>query len=323
MKAVVCTQYGSPDVLQLQEVPKPTPKEDEVLIKVHAASANAMDLHFLGGKPFMRLMFGGLFKPKHPILGGDVAGTVAAVGKNVKQFQPGDEVFGEMSNDGLGAFAEYACAKENSITHKPANVTFEQAAALPIAAQTAIQGLRDYAQIQSGQKVLVNGAGGGVGSFAVQIAKAYGCEVTGVCRTDKVEMVRAMGADHVIDYKQEDFTQRGEQYDVIFDVAFSRPFAQCKLALKPKSHYILAGGSINYIFQLLLLKPFITDKNGKQFHSLIAKLSQQDLRQLGELVANQQITPVIDSCYPLNQVADAIRHLESGNVKGKVVISVA
>lgn len=323
MQAVVYTQYGSPDVLHLQEVPTPTPKEDEVLIKVHVASANAMDLHFLGGKPFMRLMFGGLFKPKHSILGGDVAGTVIAVGKNIKQFQPGDEVFGDISNNGLGAFAEYACAKENSIVHKPANITFEQAAALPIAGQTALQGLRDLAQIQAGQKVLVNGAAGGVGNFAVQIAKHYGCEVTGVCRTDKVEMVRSMGADHVIDYKKEDFTQRGEQYNVIFDIAASRPFAECKRALKPKSHYVLAGGSFKYIFQLLLFNRFISDKNGQQFHSQIAKINQQNLHTLGELVATKQISPNIDKCYPLSQVAEAIHYLKSGNVKGKVVISVA
>lgn len=323
MKAVVCTKYGSPDVLQLQEVPKPTPKADEVLIKVHAASVNALDLHFLRGKPFIRLMFGGLFKPKYPILGGDVAGTVAAVGKNVQQFQPGDEVFGEMSNNGLGAFAEYTCAKENSITRKPANITFEQAAALPIAAQTAIQGLRDLAQVQAGQKVLINGAAGGVGNFAVQLAKQYGCEVTGVCRTDKVEMVRAMGADHVIDYKQEDFTQRGEQYDIIFDIAASRPFDQCKRALTAKGHYVLVGGSVARIFQLLLFNRFISEKNGQQFHSMIAKINQQDLRTLGELVETKQITPIIDQCYPLSQVADALRHLESGNTKGKVVISVA
>lgn len=323
MKAIVYTQYGTPDVFRWQEVPKPTPKDNQVLIKVHASSVNAAESHLMHGRPYlMRLAFG-LFKPKNTILGSDVAGTVVAVGRDVTQFQVGDEVFGDIGDTGMGAFAEYACGSESALVHKPANATFEQAASMPIAALTALQGLRDQGQIQAGQKVLISGAAGGVGSFALQIAKSYGCEVTGVCRTDKVEMVRSMGADHVIDYKKEDFTQRGKQYDLILDAAAFHPFAECKRALTPQGTYVLAGGSMSLLFQLMLFSNFISEKGGKQFRTLVAKIKKSDLQILSQLLETKQITPMLDRSYPLDQVADALRYLESGNVKGKVVITVA
>jgi NADPH:quinone reductase-like Zn-dependent oxidoreductase len=246
MKAIVCTKYGSPDVLQLQEVAKPAPQNDEVLIEIHAASLNSRDLRMLRANPFfVRLMPGGLFCPKNKILGADLAGRVEAIGRNVKQFKPGDEVLGYLpSATGRGTFAEYVCAKENMITLKPANLTFEQAAAVPVAAMTALQGLRDKGNIQPGQKILINGASGGVGTFAVQIAKAFGAEVTAVCSTRNLEMVRSLGADHVIDYQKENFTQNGQQYDLIMAVNGYHPLSDYLHALKPEGTYVVAGGSM-------------------------------------------------------------------------------
>lgn len=322
MNAIICTKYGSPDVLKFEEVQKPVPGDDEVLIKVHAAAANAGDWHLMRADPFMiRLMFG-LQKPKHEILGTDVAGCVEAIGKNVTQFQPGDEVFGNMSSSGFGAFAEYVCAPENSIALKPSNITFEDAAAVPSAAGTALQALRDKGQIQSGQKVLINGASGGVGTFAVQIAKAFGAEVTAVCSTGNMEMVRSIGADHVIDYTKEDFTQNGQQYDLIIAANGYHPISDYKRALSPNGIYIMTGGSTAQMFQAMTIGPWISMTSSKTMSNMMANPNQKDLVFLQELLETGKVVPVIDRRYPLNEVPDAIRYLEEGHAKGKVVITI-
>ena len=322
MKAIVCTKYGSPDVLKFEEVQKPVPGDDEVLIKVHAAAANAGDWHLMRADPFMiRLMYG-LQKPKHEILGTDVAGCVEAIGKNVTQFQPGDEIFGNMSSSGFGAFAEYVCAPENSIALKPSNITFENAAAVPSAAGTALQALRDKGQIQSGQKVLINGASGGVGTFAVQIAKAFGAEVTAVCSTGNMEMVRSIGADHVIDYTKEDFTQNGQQYDLILAANGYHPISDYKRALSPTGIYVMTGGSTAQMFQAMTIGPWISMTSSKKMSNMMAKPSQKDLVFMQELLETGKVVPVIDRRYPLSEVPDAIRYLEEGHAKGKVVITI-
>lgn len=321
MKAIVYTKYGSPDVLQLKEVEKPMPKDNEVLIKVHAASVNAADWHLLRGDPFLLRLSFGLLKPKKNILGSDVAGRVEAVGSNVTQFQPGDEVFGDISQCGFGAFAEYVCASENALALKPASTTFEVAAAVPLAAVTALQALRDKGHIQLGQKVLINGAGGGVGTFAVQLAKSFGAEVTGVCSTGKLDIVRSIGADHVIDYKQEDFTQNGQRYDLILDAAAYRSFSAYKRALNPKGIYVLVGGSTARLFQTMLVGAAISRTGSKKFGTLLAKPNNLDLVFLKELLEARKVVPVIDRCYPLSDVCEAIRYLEEGHSKGKIVIT--
>lgn len=322
MKAVVLHKYGSPDVLNLEEVQKPIPKDNEVLVKVYAASVNAGDWHLMRADPVLiRLMFG-LLKPKHSILGSDVAGRVEAVGRNVTHFQPGDEVFGDVSGNGFGAFAEYVSAPEDTFVPKPPGLTFEEAAAVPLAAVTALQGLRDHGQIQAGQKVLINGASGGVGTYAVQIAKSYGAEVIGVCSTSKVEMVRSIGADHVIDYTQEDFTQNGQQYDLILAVGGSRGLAEYKRALAPKGIYVMVGGSSTaQMFQAMLLGPLHSRNGGKQMGSMMAQPNQKDLATVKELVDAGKVVPVIDKQYPLSEVPDAIRYLEAGRAQGKIVIN--
>jgi NADPH:quinone reductase-like Zn-dependent oxidoreductase len=323
MKAIVCTKYGSPDVLKFEEVQKPVPGDDEVLIKVHAAAANAGDWHLMRADPFMiRFMFG-LQKPKHEILGTDVAGRIEAIGKYVTQFQVGDEVFGDMSGSGFGAFAEYVCAPENRIALKPANVTFEDAAAVSSAAVTALQALRDKGQIQAGQKVLINGASGGVGMFAVQIAKAFGAEVTAVCSTRNMEMAHSIGADHVIDYKKEDFTQNGQQYDLILAANGYHPISDYKRALSPAGIYVMTGGSTAQMFQAMLLGPWMSMRGSKKMGNMLVKPTQQDLVSVQELMDAGKVVPVIDRRYPLHEVADAIRYLEEGHAKGKVVIIVA
>ena len=323
MKAIVNHNYGSPDVLKLEEVQKPTPEDNEVLVKVHAASVNAGDCHLMRADPFIiRLMFG-LRKPKYSILGSDVAGQVEAVGRNVTHFQPGDEVFGDVSGNGFGAFAEYVSAPEDTFVLMPSSLTFEKAAAVPLAAVTALQGLRDHGQIQAGQKVLINGASGGVGTYAVQIAKSYGAEVTGVCSTSKVEMVRSIGADHVIDYTQEDFTQNGQQYDLILAVGGNRGLAEYKRALAPKGIYVMVGGSSTaQMFQAMLLGPLHSRNGGKQMGSMMAQPNQKDLAIVKELVDAGKVVPVIDKQYPLSEVPDAIRYLEAGRAQGKIVINV-
>ena len=271
MKAIVCKKYGSSDVLKLEEVQKPIPKDNEVLVKVNAASANAADWHMMRGKPlFLRLMLGGLLKPKNKILGADIAGRVEAVGRDVKHFQPGDEVFGDVSDCGWGAFAEYVCASENVVVLKPDNLKFEEAAAVPLAAITALQGLRDKRQIQPGDKVLINGASGGVGTFAVQIAKLFGAEVTAVCSTKKLQLVRSIGADQVLDYTQDDFTQSGQRYDLIFDAAAYRSVSDYKNSLTPKGMYLLVGGSMTRIFQVMFSR-------SKKRDLLVTKSNKKDL----------------------------------------------
>lgn len=324
MKAMVYTQYGSPDVLHLKEVEKPTAKDNEVLVKVHAASVNAAESHIVRGEPFLvRLMVGGLLKPAKTIPGADIAGQVEAVGRNVTLFQPGDEVFGDLSECGWGAFAEYVSVPEQALALKPTNTTFEAAAAVPLAAVTALQGLRDKGQIQAGQKVLINGAGGGVGTFAVQIARSFGAEVTGVCSTKKVEIVRSLGATHVIDYKQEDFTQNGQRYDLILDIGGYRSFLDYKRALSPNGIYVWVGGSTARVFQIMFQGPLVSMTGRQKFGNVAAKPNPKDLAFIKELLEAGKVTPVIDRRYPLSQVGDALRYLEAGDAQGKVVITVA
>ncbi len=322
MKAIVCTKYGSPDVLQFKEVEKPTPKDNEILVKVYAASVNVEDLDFLRGRAWSVRIFGPL-KPKYKILGFDVAGRVEAVGRNVKQFQPGDEVFGNLFSYGFGAFAEYVCAPEKALVLKPANMTFEEAATIPSRAILALQGLRGKRQIQPGQKVLINGAGGGVGPFAVQIAKYFGAEVTAVDSTKKLDMLRSIGADHVIDYTREDFTKNGQCYDLILDIAGYHSIFDYKRALSPKGIYAIVGGSRSTIFQALFLGPLISMTGSKKMGLMAWKPNKkEDLDFIIELIEAGKVVPVIDRCYPLSEVAEALRYFEEGHPRGKVVIIV-
>ena len=316
MKAIVYKKYGPPDVLQLKEVEKPVPKDDEVLIKVHATSVNYSDWVYVRGKPFVaRLMGSGLLKPKNMLLGADVAGRVEAVGRNIKQFRPGDEVFGDLSICGWGGFAEYVSVPENALALKPVNLTFEEAAAVPQAAIVALQGLRDEGKIQPGQKVLINGASGGIGTFAVQIAKYFGAEVTGVCSTLNLDMVRSIGADQVIDYTQKDFTQNEQHYDLIFDIAAYRSISDYERVLSPKGIYVLAGGSVARILQASMT-------GNEKMVNFQVRPNQKDLGFMTELLEAGKVVPVIDSCYPLSKVAEAVRHYGEGHAKGKVVITV-
>jgi len=322
VKAVVCTKYGSPDVLQLREVEKPTPRDNEVLTRVHAASVNSWDWDILRGTPFVnRLMFG-ILKPRTGILGCDIAGRVEAVGKNAKQFQPGDEVFGDISGCGWGGFAEYVCARENVLALKSASMTFEEAAAVPQAALLALQGLRNKGHIQPGQKVLINGAGGGAGTFAVQIAKSFGAEVTGVDSTSKLDMLRSIGADQVIDYTQEDFTKNGQRYDLILDVAGYHSIFDCRRALSPKGTYVFVGGSTAAARQAIFLGPLISMIGSKKMGLLIHKPNREDLSSMNDLFEAGKVVPVIDRRYPLSEVAEALRSLGEGHAKGKLVITV-
>ncbi len=316
MKAIVYTKYGSPDVLQLKEIEKPTPKDNELLIKVRAASLNAYDWHAMRAKPFfVRLMGFGLLKPKHKVLGSDMAGQVEAVGANVKQFQPGDEVFG---CGGHGGFGEYACVDEKRFVLKPADLTFEEAAAVPMAALTALQALRDKGQIKPGQKVLINGASGGVGTFAVQIAKSFDTEVTGVCSTTKMDLVRSIGTDHVIDYTQEDITKNKLQYDLILDIAVYRSVSKYKRILSPGGIYVIAGGSFARMLQLM----FMSMTGAKNMKSMLANVNQKDLLIILELIKEGKVKPIIDKRYPLSEAAEAVRYLEEGHARGKIVVTV-
>jgi NADPH:quinone reductase-like Zn-dependent oxidoreductase len=324
MKAAIYTRYGSPDVVQITEVEKPVPKDDEVLIIVRAASVNPLDWHFMRGTPYLVRMMAGLGKPKDTRLGVDVAGQVEAVGKNVTQFKAGDEVFGTCR----GAFAEYACTPESKLFAKPDNVTFEQAASVPVAAFTALQGLRDTGQIQSGQKVLINGAAGGVGTFAVQIAKCFGGDVTGVCSARNVDLVRSIGADRVIDYTRENFTKSGQCYDLFFDAVGNHSLLACRRVLNPKGIHVPAGGSpgrwmigpLARSLAALMLSWFASKKLVPFF---LAKPNQADLAIMHDLMKSGKITPVIDRTYKLNEVPEAIRYLEQGHARGKVVITLA
>ena len=316
MKAIVQNEYGSPDVLKLKEVDKPVVKENDVLVSVHAVALNAGDYFSMRGSPWLARFTVGFPKPKNYILGWDLAGHVEAVGKNVKLFQPGDEVFASCN----GTLAEYACAAEEKFAMKPTNLTFEQAAAVPTAAITALQGLRDAGKVQPGQKVLINGASGGVGTFAVQIAKSFGAEVTGVCSTRNVDMVRSIGANHVIDYTQEDFTQSGQRYDLILDNVANRSFSDLRHALTPQGIIIpnSGHGGMGYVIKAFLLSPFMRQQ-GRMY---LASSNNKDLVVLKELIEAGKVTPVIDRTYPLSDTPEAFRYLEEDHARGKVVITV-
>jgi NADPH:quinone reductase-like Zn-dependent oxidoreductase len=320
MKAIVYTQYGPPDVLQLKDVPKPVPQDNQVLVKIQAASANALDYRrFESPSRVGRFMDTRLLKAIGKRLGADLSGRVEAVGGDVKQFQPGDEVFGVSR----GAFAEYACTAEANLALKPPNVSFEAAAAVPVAALTALQGLRDTGQIQPGQKVLINGASGGVGTFTVQLAKSFGAEVTAVCSTHNLDTARQIGADHVIDYTQEDFTRNGQHYDLIVAVNGNHPLQAYRRLLVPGGIYVAVGGSIAQVLQALILGPFVSKFGSKKMGSMgIAKINYEDLVFLAELLEAGKVVPVIEKSYPLNETAEAIRYLAEGHAQGKIVITV-
>ncbi len=323
MKAAVCTRYGFPDFIQIAEVEKPIPKEKEVLIKVRAASVNPLDWHLKRGTSYIIRLMTGLRKPRNPRLGVDVAGEVEAVGRDVTQFKPGDAVFGTCE----GAFAEYVCTPERLLAFKPDNMTFEQASATPIAGLTALQGLRDKGKIQPGNKVLINGAAGGVGTFTVQVAKAFGAEVTGVCSLRNVDMVRSIGADFVIDYAQEDFTRSAQRYDLIFDLVANHSLSALRRVLNPKGIYIGVGvlherpliGILARAMAALVLSWFAS----QNFTMFVAKANKDDLTILHDLMGAGKVTPVIDKRYRLNEVAEAIRHLEERHARGKLVITLA
>lgn len=317
MKAILFPTYGSPDVLQLQEVAKPTPTQDQLLIKIVAVAANPLDWHRMRADPFLVRLSDGLRKPKDPRLGADIAGIVEAVGPAVTQFKPGDEVFGEI---GAGGFAEYACVPEKVLAPKPANCTFAEAAAVPVAGFTALQGLRDKGKMQAGQKVLINGASGGVGTYAVQIAKAFGAEVTGVCSTRNLDLVRSLGADQVIDYTQTDFTRAGHRYDLILDAIGNYTVADYRRALTPQGVCAVAGfTTITRLLNVILFG----SRGGQQVASFLAQPNQADLLTLKELVERGKVVSVIDRTYPLAQTAEAIRYLETGRARGKVIVTVA
>jgi len=321
MKAIVRRQYGPLDVLQFVEVATPTPADNQVLVKVCAASVNPLDLFLMKGAPWNR-MIPGLRTPKHEILGCDIAGKVDAVGKNVKQFQPGDEVFGVTGFGGNG-FAEYACALEEKLAPKPANLSFEEAAAVPIAAMTALQGLRDQGRVQPGHKVLVEGASGGVGTFAVQIAKAFGAEVTAVCSTRNVDAARSIGADHVIDYTKADFARSGQRYDLVLAANAHHSIFDYRRVLSQDGIYVAVGGGLGRILPAVLLGPLLSRIGHKKVRFFIASISQKELVFLKDLLEAGKITPVIDRRYPLSQAAEALRYLAEGHAQGKIVLTVS
>lgn len=320
MKAIVYRCYGSPDVLEFVDIEKPTPEADEVMVKVKAASVNPLDWHYMRGSPYLMRIGSGLGAPENTRMGVDFAGTVEAVGKNVKRFKLGDEVFGGRT----GAFGEYVTVREDrSIVHKPANMTFKQAASIPIAGITALQALRDYGKIEPGQKVLINGASGGVGTFAVQIAKSYGAEVTGVCSTRNVEMVRSLGADHVFDYKKEEYVDSGQRYDIIIDMVGNNSLSANRRVLTPEGKFVMVGGPKgNWLGPIMgpikafMYSPFVD----QEFGMMLSRFSQDDLRILADLMEGGKVTPVIDRSYALSEVPDAIRYSEEGHARGKIVI---
>lgn len=313
MKAVVQTKYGLPDVLEFRSEEKPTPMDNEILIKVLAASVNPLDWHSLLGKPYIIRAETGFSKPKNPRLGLDLAGQVEAVGRNVTQFRPGDAVFGVRR----GSFAEYVCTQGKALTLKPASLTFEQAAAVPVAGFTALQGLRNQGRLQAGQKVLINGASGGVGTFSVQIAKAIGAEVTAVCSTRNVNMVQSLGADHVIDYTRENYTQGARRYDLLFDTVGNYSLSACRRVLTPNGIYVAVAGSLGHLIEMAILSPFARQK----LVFFISKANQEDLVFLKELIEAKKVLPVIDRCYALSEIPEALRYLGEGHARGKVVIS--
>jgi NADPH:quinone reductase-like Zn-dependent oxidoreductase len=321
MKAIVCNKYGPPDVLELKEVEKPIPEDNQVLIKVHAASVNYGNLVLLKGEPLLARLAFGLLKPKYPIPGGDIAGRVEAVGKDVKQFQPGDDVFGDLSGCGWGGFAEYVTVPENALALKPSNISYEEAAAVPMAGVTALQGLRDKGKIQSGQRVLINGASGGVGTFAVQIAKSFGAEVTGVCSTRNLDILQSIGADFCLDYTKEDFTQKQQSYDLIFGANGYQPISAYKRALSPNGIFVHVGGSGAQMFQVMVQGPWISMTGSKRMGSLLQRPNQNDLIFIKELLEAGKVKPVIDRSYKLSEVPEAFRYFQEGHAQGKVVIT--
>ena len=319
MKAITYTEYGSPDVLKLTEVERPTPEDHEVLIRILASSVNPLDWRLLRGRPFFtRLLMGGLRRPKPTRPGVDVAGRVDAIGRSVTGFKPGDEVFGTCR----GAFAEFACAAEEKLAPKPAEVPFEEAAAVPVAAISALQALRDKGGIRPGQKVLIDGASGGVGTFAIQIARQFGADVTAVCSTGNVDRARSLGAGHVIDYTREDFTKSGERYDLIVAANSHRPIFDYRRALRRDGTYVMVGGGWSQIFQAVLLAPLLSRIGSMKMTFFVARINRTDLAFLGDLLAARKIVPVIDRRYALSDVAEAVRYVEDGHAKGKVVITV-
>jgi NADPH:quinone reductase-like Zn-dependent oxidoreductase len=320
MKAFIHTEYGPPEVVKLVGVEKPVPAADQILVKIEAASVNALDWHLLTADIFLvRLMGQGLLRPKNPKLGADIAGRVEAVGSQVTEFKPGDAVFGGPS--GLGGFAEYAVAHERGLAHKPAGISFEEAAAVPVAGVTALQGLRDQGHIQAGQKVLIYGASGGVGTFAVQLAKYFGAEVSAVCSTRNVEQSRALGADHVIDYTKEDFTQNGQQYDLILGVNGHRSLSDYQRALAPGGRYVMAGGAMRQIFEAMLFGGWMSRSGDKKMGNVQATIKKDDLLLLKELLEAGKIVSVIDKRFPFSETPEALRYLGSGHARGKVVIT--
>lgn len=322
MKAIIYRKYGSADVLEFKEVDKPVPKDDEVLIEVRAAALNRGDWRMMRGKPFIARMAGGLFKPRNPILGADVAGKIDAVGRSVRRFKPGDEVFGDITFLGSGAFAEYTVSRESFLVKKPAGLTFEQAAAVPMAAVTALQGLRDMGRIQPGQKVLIHGASGGVGTFAVQLAKIFGAEVTAVCGTGSVELARSLGADRILDYTRDDFAAEDKRYNLILAVNGDRRLSEYKRVLSAAGIYVAAGGSNRQIFQAMILGLLKSIGGRKKMGMLAAKSKAADLEIIKGFLEAGKIKPVIDRVYPLSEAAEAMRYLDAGHVKGKIVLTV-
>ena len=321
MKAIVYTKYGSPNVLRFEEVQKPIPGDDEVLIKIHAASITAGDVIVLKGEPFVTRLVTGLLEPKNKILGKEMAGRVEAVGGNVTQFQPGDDVYGDLSVAGWGAFAEYVSVPVSAIAIKPSNLTFEEAAAVPESALVALQALRDEGKIQPGQKVLINGASGGVGSFAVQIAKSFGAKVTAVCSTRNLEMVRSIGADLVIDYTEEDFTQNGQRYDLILAANGYHPLLDYRRVLSPEGIYVGTGGSMAQSLQASMMGPILSRFGTKKMGGMMVRPNQDDLVFMKELLETGKVVPVIDRQYPLSETAEAFRYVGEGRTLGKVIIS--
>jgi len=319
MKAIVYEEYGEPsEVLEYKEVEKPSPKENEVSVKIHASSINFGDNALVRGKPFVARLWSGLLKPKYRIPGGDMAGQVEAVGRDVKKFQPGNEVYGDIGAFGFGAYAEYVSVSEDALTLKPVNISYEEAAAVPQYAVVALQGLCDEGQVQQGQKVLINGASGGVGTFAVQIAKSFGAEVTGVCSTRNLELVRSIGADHVIDYTKEDFTEGEQRYDLILDIVANRSVKDYTRALNPGGSYVAVAFNAGSLF----LGALISRTEGKRVSSLVHKPNIKDLVYMKELIEAGKVVPVINRTYPLSGVAEALRYYVEGNPPGKVVIAV-
>jgi NADPH:quinone reductase-like Zn-dependent oxidoreductase len=323
MKAMIYTEYGPPEHLRLVDVPKPEPKAGEVLVSIRAASVNSADVRLLRGKPFIiRLAGYGLFKPKHTILGGDIAGQVEAVGSGVTTFKPGDAVYGDLSNHGMGGFAEYAAVPEAALAPMPTSLSFEEAAAMPLAGITALQAVRDKGQVRAGECAAVYGASGGVGTFAVQIAHALGAKVTAIASAGKLEMLRGLGASRVIDYGREDFTRQVGEYDVILGINGYHPLAHYARALKPGGRYVMVGGTDAQIFEAMLRAPFMRKRDGRRLGGLMAKATPADLRTLTALADSGKVRPVIARCYPLAELVEAFRLVEAGHARGKVVISV-